>query len=114
MVVGILGILKAGGAYIPIDPDYPAQRIDYIRHDSNLSLLLTQSILCNKMIEAQTATYLYLDLDWPIISEAASDNPLVNVNPEHIAYVIYTSGSTGQPKGTLIPHANVARLFSAS
>ncbi|WP_342332931.1 amino acid adenylation domain-containing protein [Pedobacter sp. FW305-3-2-15-E-R2A2] len=96
MIIAILGILKSGGAYVPIDPDYPQERIDYISRDSN----------CRVIIDAQLlADFMPLSAGW---SEAA---PEVEVSPSALAYVIYTSGSTGTPKGSLVTHHNVVRLF---
>ncbi len=93
MVYGILGILKAGAAYLPIAPDYPRERIDYMLKDSGASIVLTEQFI-------QSAT--------PVIPEI----PVTHITPINLAYVIYTSGSTGKPKGVLISHkAVVNRLY---
>ena len=97
LVVAILGVLKAGAAYVPIDPDYPADRIGYMVEDSKPALTLTE--------EAYSA----LDL-----SELPAEAPEVVLQPGNAAYVIYTSGSTGRPKGVVVPHRNVVRLMDAT
>ena len=97
MVIGILGILKAGGAYLPLDPDYPRQRLAYMLEDAGPLLVLTQERLRERLPEA-TRT-LCLDKEWPSISHASQSNPAAGAIPQNLAYVIYTSGSTGRPKG---------------
>jgi len=110
-VVGILGVLKAGGAYVPLDPMYPQERIAFVLQDAGVQVLVTQEALLAGVAEHQ-AQVICLDTDGTRIAEESMDNPLHSVRPDQLAYVIYTSGSTGQPKGALIPHANVGRLFS--
>ncbi|MBN3921606.1 non-ribosomal peptide synthetase, partial [Nostoc sp. NMS4] len=112
-IVGILGILKAGGAYVPLDPDYPQERLAYMLNDSQVSVLLTQEKLLTSLPE-HGAHVLCLDKDWEDISTESKDNLLSGLTTDNLAYVIYTSGSTGQPKGTLVNHSNVVRLFEAT
>ncbi|KYC42747.1 hypothetical protein WA1_15530, partial [Scytonema hofmannii PCC 7110] len=113
MVVGLLGILKAGGAYVPLDPDYPTDRLAYMLNDSQVSVLLTQE-KCLTSLPEHTARVICLDRDWKDISTESKDNPVTGSTTDNLAYVIYTSGSTGQPKGTLVTHSNVVRLFAAT
>nr|AIW82285.1 PuwH [Cylindrospermum alatosporum CCALA 988] len=113
MVVGLLGILKAGGAYLPLDPDYPADRLEFILQDAQVSVLLTQSQWLNSLTEVSAQT-VCLDTDWEAISAFSQENPVNQATPNNLAYVIYTSGSTGKPKGVLVNHANVTRLFTAT
>ncbi|UFH41822.1 non-ribosomal peptide synthase/polyketide synthase [Flavobacterium cupriresistens] len=111
MLVGILGILKSGGAYVPIDPDYPEDRIAYMVGDAGINLVLS-SATSHKVLEEYTnLNVVLLDTDWNKISNYSTENLSVVVAPDHLAYVIYTSGSTGNPKGVLITHSNVVRLF---
>ena len=100
MVIGILAILKAGGVYVPIDPDYPKERIHYMLEDSNVSILLLQHHLLEDT-DYQSHTVF---LDDPSSYGAEASNLNLNVMPNQLAYVIYTSGTTGNPKGTLIEH----------
>ncbi|MBR8838800.1 MAG: amino acid adenylation domain-containing protein [Stigonema ocellatum SAG 48.90 = DSM 106950] len=113
MIVGLLSILKAGGAYLPFDPDYPTDRLAYMLNDSLLSVLLTQEKLLTNLPE-NTARVVCLDQDWENIKNKSKDNPFCGSTTDNLAYVIYTSGSTGQPKGTLVNHSNVVRLFAAT
>ncbi|HEY4596447.1 MAG TPA: condensation domain-containing protein, partial [Thermoanaerobaculia bacterium] len=118
LVVGILGILKAGGGYVPIDPSYPAERIDWILADSQSGVaspvLVTQTGLAARLPALPASRAHVLCLDDPGL-EAESDAELQGgAGPDNLAYVIYTSGSTGQPKGVSICHRHVARLFSAT
>ncbi|WP_442935876.1 amino acid adenylation domain-containing protein [Nostoc sp.] len=113
IVVGLLGILKAGGAYLPLDPDYPQERLAYMLNDSLLSVLLTQEKLLTSLPE-HGAHVLCLDKNWEDISTESKDNLFSGLTTDNLAYVIYTSGSTGQPKGTLVNHSNVVRLFEAT
>ncbi|MDG9872547.1 amino acid adenylation domain-containing protein [Pseudomonas juntendi] len=113
MVVGLLGILKAGGAYVPLDPEYPQDRLAYMIEDSGITLLLTQPELLAQLPLAPGVQSLVLEQDEPAPGDDQPD--LGNqTSPQNLAYVIYTSGSTGRPKGTLLPHANVMRLFQAT
>ncbi len=113
MVVGVLGILKAGAAYVPLDPDYPAERLAFMLEDSQAPVLLTQQTLLERL-PAHHAQVICLDADWQQIEQQPDDNPSPQANADNLAYVIYTSGSTGEPKGSLITHACVVRLLTAT
>jgi non-ribosomal peptide synthetase component F/aryl carrier-like protein len=113
LVVGILGILKAGGAYLPLDLAYPPERLAFILQDARMPILLTQQPLVKGLPEYQTQV-VCLDTDWESISQESLENSISQSTDENLAYVIYTSGSTGQPKGVLVNHANVTRLFAAT
>ncbi|AOW98744.1 non-ribosomal peptide synthetase [Moorena producens PAL-8-15-08-1] len=113
MIVGLLGILKAGGAYVPLDSNYPAERLSYILADSGVEVLLTQQQLLSSL-PSHTARVVCLDSDWGTIEQHTQENLEVGVGSDNLAYAIYTSGSTGQPKGVLVEHKNVVRLFAAT
>ena len=112
-VVGLLGILKAGGAYLPLDPDYPPERLTYMLQDAGVGLVLTQSALRDRL-QGHDAHIVCLDADWPVISRHSESAPASTLLPHNTAYVIYTSGSTGKPKGVAVTHHNVVRLFGAT
>jgi amino acid adenylation domain-containing protein len=114
MLVGVIGILKAGGAYVPLDPNYPAERLTYMLKDTAAKVVLTQERLKDKLpvLDAEVIT---LDSDWHEFAEQPDtnlDHAAVGLHPSNLAYVIYTSGSTGHPKGVMVEHQNVTRLFS--
>ncbi|HEY1235681.1 MAG TPA: amino acid adenylation domain-containing protein, partial [Candidatus Binatia bacterium] len=116
LIVGILGILKAGGAYVPLDPNYPAARLEFMLKDSDVSVVVSQKHLAANF-PADERTIVYLDTE-PFESSsaeafAASDLES-ETQPDSLAYVIYTSGSTGNPKGVLVSHYNVVRLFQST
>ncbi|HEX6097860.1 MAG TPA: amino acid adenylation domain-containing protein, partial [Thermoanaerobaculia bacterium] len=118
MVVGLLGILQAGGAYLPLDPDYPDDRIAYMVGDSQAAIVLTQGALQDRLraLLPDGARSVALDSGWPEIAgrAAASGAQLERrVEPQHLAYVIYTSGSTGRPKGVMVEHRQVASYVAA-
>ena len=101
MVVGLLGILKAGGAYLPLDPDYPPERLAFMLADAGAPVLVTHSALLDRL-PAHGARIVRLDADWPAIARAAhAPRRPSRLDPHNTAYVIYTSGSTGTPKGVV-------------
>ncbi|WP_405774635.1 amino acid adenylation domain-containing protein [Streptomyces sp. NBC_00859] len=120
LIVTLLGVLKAGGAYLPIDPQYPAERIAFMLKESGAVAVLT-SVLCAPVIPGDTATPVFV-LDEPLLAaeiETQAGNEVsdaergVNLRPDHAAYMIFTSGSTGAPKGVVVPHTGVASLVTA-
>ncbi|MBC6431552.1 amino acid adenylation domain-containing protein [Nostoc sp. HG1] len=112
MVIGLLGILKAGGAYVPLDPDYPQERLSFMLEDAQVSVLLTQQRLVDKLSQHQ-ANLVCLDEVWEQIIQNNQDNPVSEVRAFHIANVIYTSGSTGRPKGVMVEHTGLCNLAQA-
>ena len=110
MIVGLLGILKAGGAYLPIDSNYPQERIEYILENSQAKVLLTQQHLVINL-PTNDISLVCVDTDFTKISQESQQTPICNVTPDNIAYVNYTSGSTGKPKGVETPHRGVTRLL---
>ena len=107
MLVCMLGILKTGAAYLPIDPEYPENRINYIITNSNVKYILTQN---NLIVESENCKYIDCKLETSEIYKESSVDPKTTELPTDLAYVIYTSGSTGNPKGVMITVANVVNF----
>jgi len=109
LVVGALGILKAGGAYLPLDPDYPTDRVAYMLEDSGAKHVVTHS-------EARTGLKSSADLvsidDNPHVARASDARLEHAATAKNLAYVIYTSGSTGRPKGVMVEHRNASNFFT--
>ncbi|MCU5053216.1 non-ribosomal peptide synthetase [Bacillus cereus] len=114
MIVGILGVLKAGGAYVPLDLTYPEQRLQYILEDASIQLFVTQESLKELKWLPENVEAICLDRDQDEIWKESKTLPVSSVGPQNLAYVIYTSGSTGNPKGVMIEHHNVIRLFKST
>ncbi|SFN56516.1 non-ribosomal peptide synthetase [Xenorhabdus japonica] len=117
MIIGIYGILKAGAGYIPLDPEYPTERLAYHLSDSQPALLLTQKHL-QRLLPTQGLTVWLLDDETHRINVAKQpdhnpDASQMVLQPHHLAYIIYTSGSTGQPKGVMLEHRNVVNFIHA-
>ncbi|MEZ5672040.1 MAG: AMP-binding protein [Thiotrichaceae bacterium] len=102
MVIALWGILKAGAAYIPLDPSYPAHRIQYVLEHSQSKVVVTQVNYLN-MLENLNA----VDFATIMQQNSSTDNLPIITQPHHLAYVIYTSGSTGLPKGVMLMQRNV-------
>ncbi len=103
MVVSLLGVLKAGAAYLPLDPDYPAERLGWMIADAHVPVLLAQERLLPALPPTQ-ARVLCLEAGWEGDGEPASPTGL---SDQGLAYVLYTSGSTGRPKGVMIQHRGI-------
>ena len=113
MLVGLLGILKAGAAYLPLDPAYPPDRLEYMLTDAGVRHLVAQSALVRRLPPSHLQI-VRLDTDAARIAQRPTSTPLRHLDPQSAAYVIYTSGSTGQPKGVVVTHQNVLRLFDTT
>jgi natural product biosynthesis luciferase-like monooxygenase protein len=107
LLVATLGVLKAGAAYVPLDPDFPADRIALMVDDSAVRVIVTQTGLADAL-PATPAEVLRLDDD----STRSAERPGRIAEPSDLAYAIYTSGSTGRPKGVLVEHRNVGNFFA--
>ena len=107
-VVGMLGILKSGGCYLPLDPNYPVGRIHYMLEDSQTAIVITDSEN-EELLAGTTVKKILLEKVKDKDREVAN---IVHMNhPEDMCYIIYTSGTTGNPKGVMVEHRNVVRLF---
>ncbi|MDD0821156.1 hypothetical protein BUE63_06055 [Bacillus sp. MB353a] len=109
MIIGILAVLKVGGAYLPIDADYPKERIHYMLKDSGCNIMLTQKALQEKF---ECPIY-QISMDEENLENREKENLGIKICPQSLAYVIYTSGSTGKPKGVMVEHRNLISLVSA-
>ncbi|PUF86946.1 non-ribosomal peptide synthetase [Bacillus altitudinis] len=109
LIVSLLAVLKAGATYVPIDPDYPESRIQYMLKDSGATHLLTHSSFISQTRSlAFDGTYLFAD-DQEILLMSSENLPL-EAGLNDTAYIMYTSGTTGQPKGIMTTHSNIARV----
>ncbi|HEX7333782.1 MAG TPA: amino acid adenylation domain-containing protein, partial [Pyrinomonadaceae bacterium] len=112
MIVGVLGVLKAGGAYLPLNADYPAERLAFMLQDAKVPVLLTLEEKRPNLPAHDTAV-ICLDSEWSTIDGEAETNPSHSGMPASLAYLIYTSGSTGKPKGIMIAHRSFVNAFLA-
>jgi amino acid adenylation domain-containing protein len=97
MLIAMLAVLKSGAAYVPVDPDYPAERIAYIREDSQCKVMIDTDYVASFLDKAE---------------EFNAQNPSYRPLPQNLAYVTYTSGSTGKPKGVMVEHQNLNAFFA--
>ena len=111
MVVGMLGILKVGGAYLPLDPEYPKERLAFMVEDAQVRVVVSQLSIKERLPETGV---LCLDCEDERLSQLDTRNPRSGVGQGNLAYVIYTSGSTGKPKGVAIEHNSVMALMAWS
>jgi len=110
MLTGMMAILKAGCAYVPVDPDYPAERVAYMLEDSQAPVVLTSSSVLPKLPASDADVVVLDEFDFDNDS-LSSENPGLTVPPARLGYTIYTSGSTGLPKGVEIEHGNAVALI---
>lgn len=111
MVVAILGILKAGAAYVPVDPAYPADRIQYMLHDCKAAIVITSKI--GKAHLPFDGNYKTVEIDDASLFAAQPlTAPAISISSKQLAYVIYTSGSTGNPKGVMIDHSSAVAFIN--
>ena len=104
MMVGIYGILKAGAAYVPVDPEYPEERVRYILEDTKGTVVVASQVSKSRLKNVENIVVVQLDNTWSETKGYPSVNITGIVKPHHLVYVIYTSGSTGKPKGVMIEH----------
>ena len=109
--VALIGIMKSGAGYVPLDPDYPGDRLIYMSEDSGLYCVLAHESLA-ELVDTFCKPAIYVDKNREEIESRSAANPNIPIETAtHIAYVIYTSGSTGKPKGVLVPHRGVVNLL---
>lgn len=103
MIIGFFGILKVGGVYVPIDSEYPKERINYMLADCQPKLIITY----RTTIDSELSKF---DLEVDNISKESKKNPDFTVLGSDLAYIIYTSGTTGEPKGVMVEHKGIVNL----
>ncbi|SHL87101.1 non-ribosomal peptide synthetase [Mucilaginibacter sp. OK098] len=108
-ITGLLAVLKVGGCYVPLDPDYPEERLNFIIKDSGINIVITHSrfagIGLSKELQVITS-----DTEAIGIDACSSIKPDIKISPDAAAYMIYTSGSTGLPKGVILPHSGLLNM----
>ncbi|MGO4390645.1 amino acid adenylation domain-containing protein [Variovorax sp. M-6] len=115
MLVAQLAVMKAGAAYVPLDPDYPAERLRFMAADADLSAVLTQRS-ASAILDGLNVPMLRVDdeqLTAGSPGDALEPRPTLDATPADEAYLIYTSGSTGQPKGVRVPHRSVVNFLAS-
>ncbi len=113
MITAVLAVLKSGAAYLPLDPEYPSERLHFMLQDSGASLLLTSSELKNQFPDTGSMPVLSMDRIESIIGQQEKENLQTAVHDGNLVYVIYTSGSTGRPKGVMLSHRGLNNLVNA-
>ena len=111
VLVAILGILKAGAAYVPVDPDYPRERIAFLLEDAGASLAVTQASLTDRIAHAGTRV-VRIDAERAAIDREDAGDLALPLSPDALAYTVYTSGSTGRPKGVAMSHRAIANMLA--
>ncbi|MFH0341843.1 MAG: amino acid adenylation domain-containing protein [Chromatiales bacterium] len=106
VIVSLLAILKTGAAYLPLDPNYPKERLAFMLEDSNVPILISQTSLAARL--ARHRARLVLTDQSEIYASCPATNPQNVAKADNVAYVIYTSGSTGTPKGVMVEHRSLA------
>lgn len=112
MMICLLGILKAGCAYVPLDAEYPPERLSGMLEDAQASVVLTGRQLAG-LFRQDAVRVVELETLWSTIADEMDENPARLTTADNLAYVIYTSGSTGKPKGVQISHSSVVNLLSS-
>jgi amino acid adenylation domain-containing protein len=113
MIIAILAVLKAGAAYLPLEQEYPPERLAYMLTDARAGFILAEEAMVERL-PVNEVPVLLLDRDRELWQKASTENPGSLAQEANVAYVIYTSGSTGQPKGVMVQHGNLTGLLSAA
>lgn len=110
-LVAVLGVIKTGAAYVPIDPAYPAKRVEYILSDTSADIIITNQILKTHLSATeQTKVFDLSNMD--NLNDLSSEHPEITIHQNNLAYTIYTSGSTGKPKGVMVSHQAIQHLVT--
>ncbi|CAI2510144.1 Surfactin synthase subunit 1 [Serratia fonticola] len=115
LIVALVATLKTGAAYLPLDPDYPAERLNYMLEHAQPALVVTNAVFAEKL----ATQYVSLQLDNPVLQTQLAQHSADHItlprqlNIDNAAYIIYTSGSTGLPKGVLVTHRGISHLVAS-
>ncbi|MFK8101670.1 MAG: amino acid adenylation domain-containing protein, partial [Saprospiraceae bacterium] len=108
LLITLWGILKSGNTYVPIDPNYPTERILYILEDAQVEFVLCDKATTSMVTaESETRTICAVEKIWEVMQSVQTTAPTITIEADQLAYVIYTSGSTGKPKGVMVTHGNL-------
>ncbi|MCW8823516.1 MAG: amino acid adenylation domain-containing protein, partial [Ignavibacteriaceae bacterium] len=110
MLISMLAVLKSGAAYVPMDPIFPAERLEYMIDDAEVKVIITTSQLTD-IFSGFNGQRILIDREWEKIKLQGNQSPDIKVRPDNLAYVIFTSGSTGKPKGVQIGHRSVVNFL---
>jgi len=111
MAIAVLAILKSGAAYLPLDPEYPHERLSFMLDDAHVSAVLTEQYWVERL-PVQCPRVICLDTGAELIASESDGNPANSATAENLAYVIYTSGSTGRPKAVMMSHRAISNLVA--
>ncbi|HEX5882907.1 MAG TPA: amino acid adenylation domain-containing protein [Pyrinomonadaceae bacterium] len=111
MAVAVLAVLKAGAAYVPLDPEYPSERLSFMLEDASASAVLTEQELVERLPK-RCPRVICLDSDAELIAAESDTNPASGVTAGNLASVIYTSGTTGRPKAVMMAHRAICNLVA--
>ncbi|MEU8529900.1 non-ribosomal peptide synthase/polyketide synthase, partial [Streptomyces sp. NPDC048629] len=112
MVVAMVAVWQAGGAYLPLDPEYPADRLEFMLADAGVKVLVGERALAEGL-SVEQGVWLDEPVVWEALASLPSEAPETALSADQLAYVIYTSGSTGRPKGVQVAHGSVVGMVSA-
>ncbi|HET9280297.1 MAG TPA: amino acid adenylation domain-containing protein, partial [Flavitalea sp.] len=111
MVIGVIGIMKTGAAYVPIDPEYPAERIAFMLDDSKAQVVIVSESTSSILQAQENVEVILLDNHASVLNFQSVENLGVDIHPDDLVYVLYTSGSTGRPKGVKMPGGGMVNLL---
>ena len=110
--IAVLAVIKTGAVYLPLNPEYPQERIAWMLEDAKPLVILSQEYFKEKLADL-TAKIIYLDTEWDDIARQSKENLPVQTTPENAVYTIYTSGSTGKPKGVVCTYGGLVNTYLA-
>ncbi|WP_162141563.1 amino acid adenylation domain-containing protein [Lunatimonas lonarensis] len=111
MLISVISIFKTGATYLPLDPEFPADRLSYMVENAKAQLVLVNEK--HRLSISSSALSIDLESLFPLLANERTDNPGILVGPEDVAYILYTSGSTGRPKGVMVTHRNLTNLLQS-